>query len=68
VEINKKTQFSHLRHTEMNGNFNIWDLAESFEEANPCYQLAVIVAPYAEMLRCSPWAAGTYGLQLVGQA
>jgi hypothetical protein len=25
-------------------NFNIWDLAESFESADPRYQLAVIVA------------------------
>ena len=46
--------------TEINGNFNTWDLAESFEQADPRYQLAVVVAQYAELLRHSPWAAGTY--------
>ena len=45
--------------TEINGNFNTWDLAASFEQADPRYQLAVIVMQYAEMLRRSPWAAGT---------
>ncbi len=45
--------------TEINGNFNTWDLAASFEQADPRYQLAVVVAQYAEMLRHSPWAAGT---------
>ena len=43
--------------TEINGNFNTWDLAASFEEASPRYQLAVIVAQYADVLRHSPWAA-----------
>jgi Ca-activated chloride channel family protein len=41
---------------EINGNFNTWDLANSFDDASPRYQLAVIVAQYAEMLRNSPWA------------
>ena len=54
--------------TEINGNFNTWDLAQSFESADPRYQLAVIVMQYAEMLRHSPWAAGTYGSQLVEHA
>jgi Ca-activated chloride channel homolog len=54
--------------TEINGNFNTWDLAASFEEATPRYQLAVIVAQYAEVLRHSPWAAGTASQQLVNQA
>jgi hypothetical protein len=54
--------------TEINGNFNTWDLAASFEQADPRYQLAVVVMQYAEMLRHSPWAAGTYGSQLVEQA
>jgi Ca-activated chloride channel family protein len=45
--------------TEINGNFNTWDLAENFEGADPRYQLAVVVAQYAELLRHSPWAAGT---------
>ncbi len=45
--------------TEINGNFNTWDMAQSFEEASPRYQLAVTVAQYAELLRHSPWAQGT---------
>lgn len=44
---------------EINGNFNTWDLAGAFEQASPRYQLAVAVAQYAEMLRFSPWAAGS---------
>lgn len=44
---------------EINGNFNTWDLAPSFESAAPRYQLAVTVAQYSELLRLSPWAAGT---------
>jgi Ca-activated chloride channel family protein len=54
--------------TEINGNFNTWDLADSFESADPRYQLAVIVAQYAELLRHSPWAAGTYPSQIVDHA
>jgi Ca-activated chloride channel family protein len=54
--------------TEINGNFNTWDLAQSFESADPRYQLAVVVAQYAEMLRHSPWAAGTSASQLVEHA
>jgi Ca-activated chloride channel family protein len=44
---------------EMNGNVNTFDLAASFESADPRYQLAVTVAHYAEVLRGSPWSAGT---------
>jgi Ca-activated chloride channel family protein len=54
--------------TEINGNFNTWDLASSFEEASPRYQLTVLVAQYADVLRHSPWAAGTSASQLVEQA
>jgi Ca-activated chloride channel family protein len=54
--------------TEINGNFNTWDLAQSFEQADPRYQLAVVVAQYAEMLRHSPWAAETYPSQMVDHA
>ena len=54
--------------TEINGNFNTWDLAQSFESAAPRYQLAVVVAQYAEVLRNSPWAAETYASQLVDHA
>ncbi len=54
--------------TEINGNFNSWELAASFEEASPRYQLAVIVAQYAELLRHSSWAVGTSASQLVEHA
>jgi len=54
--------------TEINGNFNSWDMAQSFEKADPRYQLAVVVAQYAEMLRHSPWAAGASASQLVEHA
>jgi Ca-activated chloride channel family protein len=54
--------------TEINGNFNTWDLSASFEQADPRYQMAVVVAQYAELLRRSPWAAGTSASQLVEQA
>ncbi|MGD9094252.1 MAG: von Willebrand factor type A domain-containing protein [Anaerolineales bacterium] len=40
---------------EINGNFNTWDLAQSFDAASPYYRLAVIVGHYAEILRRSPW-------------
>ncbi|MEW5870221.1 MAG: von Willebrand factor type A domain-containing protein [Chloroflexota bacterium] len=45
--------------SEINGNFNTWDLSPSFESAAPRYQLAVVAAQYAELLRFSPWARGT---------
>jgi Ca-activated chloride channel family protein len=45
--------------TEINGNLNTWDLASSFEQADAHYQLAAVVAQYADALRGSPWAAGT---------
>jgi Ca-activated chloride channel family protein len=41
---------------EINGNFNTWDMYPSFEESDPYYQLAVLVAAYAEVLRASPYA------------
>jgi Ca-activated chloride channel homolog len=42
--------------TEINGNFNTWDLAQSFEQGSARYQLDVVAAQYAEVLRHSPWA------------
>ena len=54
--------------TEINGNFNTWDLAQRFEDTAPRYQLAVTVAQYAELLRGSPWAAGSSLQQVAGQA
>jgi Ca-activated chloride channel family protein len=44
---------------EINGNLNTWDLYPSFETAPARYQLAILAAQYAEVLRQSPWAAGT---------
>jgi len=41
---------------EINGNFNTWDLEQDFYASDPYYQLAVVVAQYAEILRSSPWA------------
>jgi Ca-activated chloride channel family protein len=43
---------------EINGNFNTWDIAPNFESASARYQLSVVVAQYAEVLRRSPWAGG----------
>jgi Ca-activated chloride channel family protein len=44
---------------EISGNFNSWDMAKSFDEASLRYQLDVVVAQYAEVLRFSPYAAET---------
>lgn len=40
---------------EINGNFNTFDLVPSFESAPARYQLDVIVAQFAEVLRNSSW-------------
>lgn len=40
---------------EINGNFNTWDLYPSFEESDPYFQKAVLVAAFAEVLRASPY-------------
>jgi len=57
-----------LEVVEINGNFNTWDLAASFFEASPRYQLSVVASQYAEVLRHSPWAGGTSMSQLAGHA
>jgi Ca-activated chloride channel family protein len=44
---------------EINGNFNTWDLSGSFDKASPYFKLAVLASQYAEVLRNSPWSAGT---------
>jgi Ca-activated chloride channel family protein len=44
---------------EINGNYNTWDMAKSFDSASARYQLAVVVAQFAEVLRHSPYASGT---------
>ncbi|MEA3349758.1 MAG: von Willebrand factor type A domain-containing protein, partial [Chloroflexota bacterium] len=50
--------------TEINGNFNTWDLASGFGQSAARYQLAVVAAQYAEILRQSPWAGETSLYQL----
>lgn len=46
---------------EINGNFNTWDLYNSYEESDPYYQTAVLVAQFAEILRASPYAQTSLG-------
>jgi Ca-activated chloride channel homolog len=53
---------------EINGNFNTWDLADSYYAADPHYQLAVLVAQFAEALRHSPWITDTSLAQLYNMA
>ncbi len=53
---------------EINGNFNTSDLAPSFEEASLRYQLSVVVAQYAEVLRQSPYGTGTSINQILSHA
>ena len=53
---------------EINGNFNTWDLQASFYQADPHYQLSIMVAQFAEILRHSPWAAETSLAQLHSMA
>jgi Ca-activated chloride channel family protein len=45
---------------EINGNFNTWDVARRFEDADPRFQLAATVAQTAEILRASPYASGAW--------
>lgn len=44
---------------EVNGNVNTWDIAPTFDSASLRYQLDVVVAQYAELLRHSPYATET---------
>ncbi len=43
---------------EINGNYNTFDLAKTFDSASLRYQLDVVVMQYAEILRRSPYAEG----------
>ncbi len=54
--------------SEINGNFNTWDLAARFEDASPRFQLAATVVQYAEILRRSPWARESNLGQVSAQA
>lgn len=49
---------------EINGNFNTFDLSSSFDSASTRYQLDVIVAQWAEVLKQSPYAYGVSLRQL----
>lgn len=53
---------------EINGNVNTWDLSTSFAEGDPRFQLAVVVAEYAELLRNSYWAGDATYAELAGYA
>jgi Ca-activated chloride channel family protein len=53
---------------EINGNVNTWDLAPSFEAASPRYQLDVVLAQYAEVLRGNPWGQETTLASLAAHA
>ncbi len=53
---------------EINSNFNSWDVIQPFGQTNPYFQLAVVAAQYAELLRFSPWAEGTSIGQLIDYA
>ena len=53
---------------EINGNFNTWDMSQSFESASPRFQLSAVVAQYAEMLRFSPWVGRASIQQILGHA
>jgi Ca-activated chloride channel family protein len=44
---------------ELSRDFSTGDLAYEFEDANPYFQRAVIVAEYAEILKQSYWAEGS---------
>lgn len=44
---------------EINQNLNTWDLARRFEQADPHFQLSVLVGQFAEVLRQSSWARET---------
>ena len=54
--------------TEINGNFNTWDLAQRFQDTAPRFQLTATAAQYAELLRASPWAQGSTFQQVGGHA
>lgn len=42
---------------EINGNVNVSDLTRNFDQAAPRFQLAAVVAQFAEILRQSPYAS-----------
>lgn len=44
---------------EINGDFNSRDMAKTFDDASPRYQLDVVVAQFAEVLRGNPYARET---------
>ncbi len=57
-----------LQVTEINGNFNTWDLAQNFDAASARFQLTGVVAQVAEVLRGSPYASHTSLRDLAARA
>jgi hypothetical protein len=53
---------------EISGDVHTWELSDAFLETDPRYQLAVIAAQYAELLRNSYWAGDTTYAELSGHA
>jgi Ca-activated chloride channel family protein len=53
---------------ELDGNVHTWDISPSFEAASGRFQLDVVVAQYAEVLRQSPWGQETSLRDLAGYA
>ncbi len=53
---------------EINGNCNTWDLASRFEDGSPRYQLDVLVAYYAGLLRQESWSSGATWNELVSSS
>lgn len=53
---------------EINGNFNTWDLLRDFQDADAHYQLAVLAAQFAELLKESPYGSETTINQLLDYA
>jgi Ca-activated chloride channel family protein len=41
---------------EINGNLNTWELGQDYYAMQPHYQLAVLAAQYADILKGTPWA------------
>jgi Ca-activated chloride channel family protein len=73
VQLRWEGPENHQVH-EISGNFNTWDLASSFDQTSPRFQLAVVAAQFAEMLRNSAWVGDSsyarlnaYAQRLAGQ-
>jgi Ca-activated chloride channel family protein len=54
--------------SEINGNFNTWDMSSSFESASPRFQQDVVAGYFAGLLRGSTWSYSAGWDQLYNQA